>query len=458
MKQFFSFLKNLRQFGVEYTSGRYYGTAYQGVFDDVVDPQAQSRAKVCSKVVVNRDEALTLWAYPVSPYAGKDKGLIMPPDAGDAAWVWFDHGDKTQPRYLGSWWLNDDTEADPKSADKSFLPSEFRPEKDKPPTARGFKSKHGHGWLTEDDEEAGRKFWIWTGEQEEEGADSTKHHELIFDDKDEFVLVNSYGKDNGDNPRFQHQLRFDDKDEFMLLKSAGDSDADYHYLEFQDTDGYVRLQTHDKHFLVFEDQSKLIQISTDGKFTTRWDEQGKKIETMTAAGQKLVMDDNLTANELATVSGQSFKQEQAGTTILDPVGKVDITATSASTHTYAAALTRTVGGAFTDTIGQALTVTVAQATTWLGQAFSWTGTTFTWIGTVISMTGTAVTITAPAVQIASANVLAGSGSNQPLVNLTGSIKYNTHTHTVVGALPGFALPTSGTMIPFVDTTVALLGA
>ena len=91
-----SITRNLNEFG------------YPGTFDDLKDPQAQGRAKICSKLVVNREEALDLWAYPVSPYAGKDKGLIMPPDEGDVARVWFDHGKTDQPHYLGSTGFNDD--------------------------------------------------------------------------------------------------------------------------------------------------------------------------------------------------------------------------------------------------------------------------------------------------------------------------------------------------------------
>lgn len=466
MKQFFDHVRKLRRYGVEYIANRYYATAYQGSFDDLKDPQAQGRAKVCSKVVVNRDEALTLWAYPVSPYAGKDKGLIMPPDEGDAAWVWFDHGDTGQPMYLGSWWCNDDTETDPKSPDKSFLPAEFRPRKDQAPTKRGFKSKSGHGWLTEDDDELGKLFRIWTGAQEEEGAEAVKHHELIFNDKDEFVLVNSFGKENGDNPRFQHQLRFDDKDEFAQMKSSGTSDSEFHKLRMDDKDEFIRVESTKKHFILIDDKNTVIELATDGGFFAKLDEKGKKIEIATAAGQKLTFDDNATSNKLETSAGQSFAQEAAGTTLNEPVGKFDVVATTASTHTYAAALTRTIGASLTDTIsaamtmtiGQALSMTVGQATTWIGQAFTWTGTNFTFLGTMFTATVATASITAAQVTIAAPNVLAGTGLNLPLLNTLALAKFNSHFHIVVGPFPGFAQPTPITMIPALDTTVALLGA
>lgn len=467
MKQFFDHLRNLRRFGMEYVSNRYYATAYAGLYDDLKDPQAQGRAKVCSKVVVNREEALSLWAYPVSPYAGQDKGLVMPPDEGDVAWVWFDHGDTTQPRYVGSWWLNPDTSADPKDPTKSFLPKEFRPEKDKAPTKRGFKSKAGHGWLTEDDAEIGRKIRMWSGEQKEEGEEAEKHHELIFDDKDLFVLINSFGQEgSSEDERWQHQLRFDDKDEFAQMKSSGTSASEFHKLRMDDKEEFIRLESTKKHFILIDDKNTVIEIATDGGFFAKLDEKGKKIEVATAGGQKLTFDDNAMSNELLTAGAQSIKQEQAGTTINDPVGKFDVIATTASTHTYAAALTRTIGASLTDTIsaamtmtiGQALSMTVGQATTWIGQAFTWTGTTFTWLGTVFSITGTQATITAPQVTIASANVLVGTGLNLPLLNTLALAKFNSHGHLVVGPFPGFAQPTFTPMIPSLDTTVATLGA
>jgi hypothetical protein len=459
MREFFAHLNKLRRYGVEYVSNRFYGTAYQGAFDDLKDPQAQGRAKVCSKIVVNRDEALALWAYPVSPYAGKDKGLIMPPDEGDAAWVWFDHGDSTQPRYIGSWWCNDDTSTDPKDPSKSFLPKEFRPEKDKAPTKRGFKSKAGHGWLTEDDPALGLKIRMWSGEQKEAGEEAEKHHELIFDDMDQFVLINSFGKEgSSEDERWQHELRLDDKDEFVRLKSAGTSDSEFLQLRLDDKEEQILLESNKKHFILIDDKNTAIEISTMGGFFTKWDEKAKKIESATAGGNKLTMDDNAMSNELLTAMAQSFKQDAVGTVILEPNAAFNVTATTASTHTYAAALTRTVGGAFTDTIAQALSITVGQATTWIGQAFTWTGTMFTWTGTIFSWTGTQATLTAPQVTIASANVLAGSGANLPLLNTLALAKFNSHFHFVVGPFPGFAQPTPVTMIPAVDTTIALLGA
>jgi len=463
LKPFYDFVRNASDYGLGYVAGRYY-SAYPGKVvteDDLKDEQGQNRIKVTCQPVTHRSEALSQYAYPVSPYAGKDKGFIFPPDEGDALWITFDEGKPDIPRYLGSWWCNDDAQNSPKNPNKSFLPTEFRPAADKRPTARGFKTKLGHGFLMEDDVDAelGHRVEIWSGEQTEPGADAEKHHKLEFNDKDLFVQVNSYGKEgDSEDERWQHILRFDDKDEFVQVKSAGASTSEFHKVRLDDKDEFIRVESTKKHYVLIDDKDTAIEVMTAGGFFTKWDEQGKKIETSTAGGNKLMMDDNAMSNELLTASGQSIKQEQAGTTINEPVGKVDVIATSASTHAYAASLTRTIGGAFTDTVAQALSVTIGQAATWIGQAFTWTGTTFTFLGTTFAATVASATITAANVTIASPSVLAGSGSNQPLVNAAGLAKYNAHFHLVVGPFPGFAQPTPVIMIPAVDTTVALLGA
>jgi hypothetical protein len=476
LEPFYDFLRNTREFGLAYTTSRFY-SAYMGKVkekDDLLDEQGQQRVRVCVEAVTHRDEALSQWAYPVTPYAGKDKGFIFPPDEGDAVWVTFDEGRPDQPRYLGSWWCNDDADADPKSPDKSFMPKEFRPKtKDDPPTARGFKTKLGHGFLMEDntDSDKGHRIEMWTGEQEEEGEEATQHHRLEFNDQDQFIQINSYGKEgDSEDERWQHSVRMDDKEEFVIVRSAGQSKDDYHYLEMQDKDGYIRIQTAEKkRFLVFEEQDLIIQIKTEGDFTTKWDEKNKKITTSTK-DREFTLNDNdseillkgpkqtfkmgdSSGTELTDTSGQAVAITSDGDVTVtaqsnftvEATGNADITATGSSTHDItgsmeikAASMKETLQGSFEQTCAT-FKSTAQSIHEFVGQIFKFQGSQFQ------------VQVGIPS------GIQLGSGGKQ-LVNLEGMITYNTHTHLVVGALPGQALATFSTMIPFVHTTQTTVAA
>lgn len=467
LKPFYDFVRNARDYGIGYVSGRYY-SIYPGKVateDDLKDEQSQNRVKVTCQPVTHRTDALSQYAYPVSPYAGKDKGFIFPPDEGDALWIAFDEGRPDLPRYLGSWWCNDDAQNSPKSGDNSFLPTEFRPAKDKRPTARGFKTKLGHGFLMEDDVEAelGHRVEMWSGEQKEAGKDAEKHHKLEFNDKDQFAQISSFGKEgDGEDERWQHAIRFDDKEEFVRVRSAGKSATDFHFFEMHDKDNYVRIQTSEKKmFLVFAEDDLLIQVKTEGDYTTKWDEKNKII-TSTTPNREFSLDDN---NNAILLKGpkQTFKlDDAAGTTLEDTSGQaISITSNGDILLDAKVNCNITAGANSTIDVTGAMEVKAASLKETITAAFEQTCATFKstatstheFIGQVFKYQGTLFQIN---VGLPGGIQLGAGGTN--LVNLAGSIKYNTHTHIVVGALPGVALPTSATMIPASDLTVTTVAA
>lgn len=179
---FVNFVRDLRNRGLEFVSGRYLGK-YPGVVTDTDDPQGQGRVLVICQVATGRDTPLNLWAYPSSPYAGCNKGFYAPPDVGDGVWVWFDHGDVTQPRFSGSFWSNPQLV---RTKATSQIPAEFRKLTAGQVTTRGFRTKGGLGWLFEDDNTLplGRRFELWTGLQptgDPDGA-AERHHQLTMTD------------------------------------------------------------------------------------------------------------------------------------------------------------------------------------------------------------------------------------------------------------------------------------
>jgi len=183
------FMRQIRERGLEFTSGRYY-SKYMGIVLDTNDPQGQGRVLVSAEVVNGRSDPIQRWAYPSAEYAGRDKGVFMPPDVGDAVWVWFDHGDRTQPRYSGAFWGNP---AQVKTSETSHVPAEFKT--GGAVTTRGLKTKAGHGMLFEDDATKRRRVEVWTGDQVTPGAEATKHHRVVMIDADgeQEILIQSFG-------------------------------------------------------------------------------------------------------------------------------------------------------------------------------------------------------------------------------------------------------------------------
>lgn len=467
LKPFYDFVRNARDYGIGYVAGRYY-SIYPGKIDkadDLKDPQSQNRVKVVVQAVTQRQEALGQYAYPISPYAGKDKGFVFPPDEGDAVWVTFDEGRPDLPRYIGSWWCNDDAENSPKSSDKSFLPKEFRPKtKDDPPTARGFKTKLGHGFLMEDnaDDEQGPRVEMWTGEQEEEGEEATKHHTLEFNDKDLFVQMSSYGKEgDSEDERWQHQIRMDDKDGFVRFKSAGTAADEFHSVEMHDEDEFVRVQTNKGQHLLLNDKDQIVQVKTEGNYQTSWDEKNKKIST-TTPDREFTLDDNgksilirgpkqtlgmgdSSGTNLEDTSGQAISVTSNGDIVLDAKTNCDLTAGANSTVDVTGSM-EIKAASLKETIQGALEATAASIKATAQSTIEFTGLTFKFSGTTFQ-----IQVGAPG------GIQLGNGGQQ-LVNLAGATKFSSHTHLVVGAFPGVTNPPLVPMIPGVDTTLTTVAA
>lgn len=132
MSAFSSFLDTLARFGLE-AFGRYY-SIYRAKCSDNVDPQNQGRIKVIVESL-GRTDALAEYAYPISPYGGKDMGMFFPPEPDDQVYVMFENGNPRLPMYMGGWWMKGD------------LPTSF---KKNPPTVRGIRTHAGHEILFED--------------------------------------------------------------------------------------------------------------------------------------------------------------------------------------------------------------------------------------------------------------------------------------------------------------------
>ena len=483
--------KDLRERGEENVFQRFRGF-YQAIQKKCDDPLAMGRGTIHADTL-GFPQPHPDFADTFSPYAGDDFGFFFPHYEEDLVYVTFDHGDVSSPMIVGGFWKT----RDDKKLDKTGLPAEFVIEGEKDengevtaaaPSVRGIKVRNGSALVFDETTDLGR-VEMWSGETQGIGKRAVKHHRVRLDDtKDKGqVVVATFGDKNNDaeeaadtdtpdvrdkkelEGRLRHQVTMRDTtdDRFVEVKTIGtDAMMKFHKVLMSDTDEKITLTSSDQHFIQISDKDDNVIVETLAKFRTIWDEKNKNIITETPGLQKITMDDNATSITIETATKQQIIQDLAGTLINEPAAKFDVIATTASTHTYAAAMTRTIGGALTDTIGaamtltiaQALTVLVGQATTWTGQAFTWMGTNFTFLGTQFAATVAQATITAAQVTIAAPNVLAGTGANQPLVNLLGSIKFNAHTHIVTGPFPGFAIPTTESMIPGVDTTVALLGA
>lgn len=93
-------ITELLKYGLE-KFGLYYGT-YKAKVIDVHDPDNCGRILVSCPQVHGMSGAV--WAYPKSPYGGKNFGLWAVPDTGDWVYVSFDHGRPEYPLWEGGWW------------------------------------------------------------------------------------------------------------------------------------------------------------------------------------------------------------------------------------------------------------------------------------------------------------------------------------------------------------------
>jgi hypothetical protein len=77
--------------------GKYRATVVQNL-----DPMQIGRIQVIVPDVSNL--ALSSWAMPCVPIAGKQEGVFMVPQVGAGVWVEFEHGDPDYPIWVGGFW------------------------------------------------------------------------------------------------------------------------------------------------------------------------------------------------------------------------------------------------------------------------------------------------------------------------------------------------------------------
>jgi len=307
MREFFRYVSDLRERGVEYVANRFY-SSYAGKVEDVQDPQSQGRVRVTVKGASGRSTALAEWAYPISPFAGQDKGFFFPPDPGDPVYVEFDHGNPQIPRAAGSWWCNPSPD---KSPDKSHVPREFAYVNGFP-KRRGIKTKQGHGLLFDDDYPLVQ---LWSGLQETAGAAATKKHLLEFNDKpgEERAFVESYGG---------------------------------HLTVWQDVAGKEKLEhiSKKKHFVRIDDVEDEILVSTVDGNKIQISQKLAKILITTKAGQVVELTDGPAGVRVQDITGNIIKTTPTGVTVTAP-GTVAVIAGGAASVTSGGAATITAGGA-----------------------------------------------------------------------------------------------------------------
>src|SRR5262245_37713208 len=80
---------------------KYYGK-YRGSVAQNLDPLQLGRIQVLVPDVSN--VALTSWAMPCVPIAGKQEGTFFVPQVGAGVWVEFEQGDPDYPIWVGGFW------------------------------------------------------------------------------------------------------------------------------------------------------------------------------------------------------------------------------------------------------------------------------------------------------------------------------------------------------------------
>ena len=92
----------------EYIRSRYFGK-YRGLVEEVGEGENVGRIKARVPEVYGDDEsALSPWALPCVPFAGKDHGLVLLPEEDDGVWIEFEAGDISRPIWTGFWWADDE--------------------------------------------------------------------------------------------------------------------------------------------------------------------------------------------------------------------------------------------------------------------------------------------------------------------------------------------------------------
>ena len=441
----------IRNEGLENAFERYY-SLYPGKVVDDCDEQQQGRA--CVKVrFLGFNENHPAPAYPISPYAGENFGFYFPPHKDAPVLVAFDNGDVNAPNYLGSWWPNKDKQSTPRSPSKSHVPAEFVKSDGSSPTARGIKTKKGHGIIFEGEEEKAY-VELWSGENQAVGSPAEKHHRVRLDDtKDsEEIVIASFGG---------HSTTWRDKagDVFVKTATAGGHEI---LMSDKDSEKRILIKTTDGNQILLDDSGQKIQAKTKGGHTVEMSDTTKKVSVTTTGFHTLELDDNAQHIQMKTkglrtmlmsdltqtittqnVPGQTVTIAPAGTTVADP-GLVTVTA----------------GGALALT-GTGVTMTSAAGGPSVQNASGITNNNFQGLKTDTLLGGYVAAIPLGLWSIIGASLISlgglivqlGSGTQFRLVTEEFFTAYNGHVHntTAPGAPTGPVIIGQG--IPGAHTTI-----
>lgn len=358
-------LARIREYGLEFTHRRFY-SKYKGTVETNYDLQQQGRIKVSVPDLGNLNippkldltqgevqiqsvpgrsasQTLDLYAYPSAQFAGDNYGMYFPPETGDPVWVWFEQGDPSQPHYSGSWWTNPGVNK-AKTSDTSRIPAEFKNPLSFKPTARGIKTKRGHGLSFEDDADLGfdTGITIWTGESQVPASleaaplPAKKRHSITMSDRDEEIHIKTFGHGPTQNG---HATIWDD-----FAASQG-----------------IRTTSIYGHTINIDDVTKSITISTKLGHKIILSDITNSITAQTVLGNKLILNDTLKTASLTTPLQQSVTlNDTALSTSVTTPGTVSVTAGAAATVTAGGAATISAAGALALT-GTGLTITSAGA-------------------------------------------------------------------------------------------------
>ena len=213
LSMFQMFKKKLLKYGLEYFK-LYYGT-YRGTCMDNKDPEEQGRIKVRVPAVSGRD-TIGVWAWPMTPWSGKDSGMFVVPDIGDPVYVCFEGGKPEFPIWTGGWW--------PKPKSGNFAPSAY---KNGSPTKRVFKTKAGHEFSFDDNQDSLSCRLIW------HNPETDKYSFLVFTKDGSLQMANHKGG--------LFEMRATDDDELTLImdKSGNMISQDKDGTKISDQNGNV---------------------------------------------------------------------------------------------------------------------------------------------------------------------------------------------------------------------------
>ncbi len=417
--QVFAVFTEIAEYGLERRMRRFYGD-YPGKVTNAEDPQGQGRVRVSCQVVHGHDGELGLWAYPVTPYAGPDRGFFFPPEEDDPVWVSFDHGKSDQPRVSGSWWRNFGSARKPETAE---TPKEFA-YVDGKPQRRGIKTKKGI--LLFDD--AAPLMKMATINQSGSGTEAEVKHSVLLDstEGEEQIVVASYGG---------HQSSWIDIAGEQALEHKS---AKGHLMRIDDITDTLTFKTADGHTIEINGTAKTITINTLGQ-------------------QKIVLSDTGASILLQDVTGNIIQTSPAGVNVTSPLN-VNVTAAAAANVTAGAAATVTAAGVASligtglvlQSVGGGLTSQLATGIangifTGLKSESYLGGLTLLVVG-LLSLTGTNVQIVSP--QIGLGNV----GQKYALVDQRFITDfYLNHTHQVVAVGSPTGAPSSSPPLNAVTT-------